>query len=54
MQIRINMLTKLFSVVNQKNQHILFNKNNVPQTFSQKHLEVISDFKLKFEHHLHQ
>lgn len=30
----------------------VFQKKNVPQTFSHKHLGIISDFKLTFEHHL--
>ena len=36
------------------NHHALvFNNNNVSQTYSQKHLGVILDFKLTFEEHLH-
>ena len=30
---------------------LVFNNNNVSQTFSQKHLGVILDFKLTFEEH---
>ena len=32
--------------------HLVFNNNNVSQTFSQKHQGVILDFKLAFEEHL--
>ena len=31
---------------------LVFNNNNISQTFPQKHLGVILDFKLKFEEHL--
>ena len=32
--------------------HLVFNSNNIFQTFSQKHLGVILDFKLTYEDHL--
>ena len=34
------------------NPPLVFNNNNVSQTFSQKHLGIILDFKLTFEEHL--
>ena len=44
----------IFSPKSMKTTHppLVFNKNDVSQTFSQKHLGVISDFKVTFEDHL--
>ena len=43
-----------FSRKSKRSTHLLlvFNDNYVSQTFSQKHLGVILDFKLTFEEHL--
>ena len=56
--IQVNKPKKLFSVENQRDRPTpptfqkVFKNNNVPQTFSVKHLCVILDFKLTFEDHL--
>ena len=44
----------IFSRKSKRSTHppLVFNNNNVSQTFSQKHLVVILDFKLTFEEHL--
>ena len=44
----------IFSRKSKRTTHppFVFNNNNVFQTFSQKHLDVILDFKLTFEDHL--
>ena len=44
----------IFSRKSKSSTHppLVFNNNNVSQTFSQKHLVVILDFKLTFEEHL--
>ena len=54
MQIHVNKRRKLPSLVNQKTDIyvFVFQQNNVPQTFSHKHLDIKSDFKLTFDHHL--
>ena len=43
-----------FSCISKRstNPPLVFNNNNVSQTFSQKHLGIILDFKLTFEEHL--
>ena len=43
-----------FSRKSKRSNHhpLVFNNNNVSQTYSQKHLGVILDFKLTFEEHL--
>ena len=44
----------IFSWISKRSTHppLVFNNNNVSQTYSQKHLGVILDFKLTFEEHL--
>ena len=44
----------IFSCNSKRSIHppLVFNNGNVSQTFSQKHLGVILDFKLTFEEHL--
>ena len=44
----------IFSCKSKRSTHpaSVFNNNNVSQTFSQKHLGIILDFKLTFEEHL--
>ena len=44
----------IFSRKSKRSTHppLVFNNNNVSQTYSQKHLGVILDFKLTFEEHL--
>ena len=44
----------IFSHKSKRSTHppLVFNNNNVSQTYSQKHLGVILDFKLTFEEHL--
>ena len=44
----------IFSRKSKRSTHppLVFNNNNFSQTYSQKHLSVILDFKLKFEEHL--
>ena len=44
----------IFSRKSKRSTHppLVFNNNNVSQTYSQKHLCVILDFKLTFEEHL--
>ena len=44
----------IFSCKLKRSTHppLVFHNNNVSQTFSQKHLDVILDFKLTFEEHL--
>ena len=47
-------LEVIFSQKSKRPTHppLVFNNNNVSQSFSQKHLGVILDFKLTFEDHL--
>ena len=44
----------IFSRKSKRSTHppLVFNNNNASQTYSQKHLGVILDFKLTFEEHL--